>query len=290
MAAGPLTAEPSGRGRASPRLDRAVLKSSLGGVKTDSLRRFRLVLHYDGTAFQGWQLQPHGRTVQGELEAVLARLTGGRTPAVAAGRTDRGVHATGQVAAVDLPPRWTAEDLHRALNALLPPDLWVEKVQEVSSAFHPRFHAQARSYRYQVGLTPLSGSPFHRRWCWPLGRPLDGEALRAGAALLEGERSFRAFAKAGQEERGHRCRVGEARWVPWEEGVAFLITADRFLHHMVRYLVGTLVEIALAKRPLEDLRLLLEDGGGPLRTSPPAPPQGLFLTRVHYPEAYEILD
>ncbi len=253
-------------------------------------RRFRLTLHYDGTAFLGWQLQPSGRTVQGELEGVLARLTGERRPVLAAGRTDRGVHATGQVAAVDLPPRWGPRELHRALEALLPPDLWVEEVREVPPGFHPRYDARARSYRYQVGLTHRSRSPFHRRWCWPLGRPLNVEALQAGARLLRGEHSFRAFAKAGQEERGDRCRVEEARWVPWEEGVAFLITADRFLHHMVRYLVGTLVEVALGRRPLEEVTELLDNPATSLRTSPPAPPQGLFLTRVHYPEAHETLD
>lgn len=246
-------------------------------------RRFRLTLHYDGSGFLGWQLQPQGRTVQGEIEAALQRLTGARHPVVGSGRTDSGVHATGQVAAVTLPSRWDAQELHRALNALLPRDIWVESARRVRLDFHPRFDARARSYRYQVGLHPWARSPFHRPWCWPLARPLDVDLLQRGAALLIGARSFRAFAKSGQEERGDLCRVSESVWVPWGDlGLAFEVTADRFLHHMVRYLVGTMVEVAQGRRALEDMEALLTSPGtGPV-TSPPAPPEGLFLAQVHY--------
>jgi tRNA pseudouridine38-40 synthase len=229
--------------------------------------------------------------VQGEVEAVLLRLTGLRRPVVAAGRTDRGVHATGQVAAVTLPARWTAPDLQGAMNALLPKDIWIASVVPAPGGFHPRYDALARSYRYQLGLSDLAFSPFHRPWCWPLAREVDPELLHRGAGLVPGERSFKAFAKAGQEERGDRCRVTEARWVPWEElGWAFHITADRFLHHMVRYLVGTMVEVARGRRPLEELRRLLSGQSDHLVTSPPAPPEGLFLHRVHYPEDGSELD
>lgn len=250
----------------------------------DDSVRFRLTLHYDGSEFLGWQLQPRGRTVQGELEATLERLTGARRPVLAAGRTDTGVHATGQVAAVTLPSRWTEGELHKALNALLPGDIWVEEVRIVPSGFHPRYDAVARSYRYQLGLVPQAGSPFHRRWCWPLRRELDVDLLHRGAGLILGEHSFRAFAKSGQEERGERCRVAQAEWSSWDRlGVAFHITADRFLHHMVRYLVGTLVEVARGRRALGEMDELLSERETPLETSPPAPPQGLFLVRVHYP-------
>lgn len=256
------------------------------GVTPDGEHRFRLTLHYDGSDFLGWQLQPGDRTVQGEMEAVLERLTGLRRAVVAAGRTDRGVHATGQVAAVTLPSTWSADDLHRALNALLPDDIWVESVHLVAPGFHPRYDALARSYRYRLGLSARASSPFHRRWCWPLAREVDPDLLHRAAALIPGERSFRAFAKAGQEARGERCRVGEARWNAWEDlGWDFHITADRFLHHMVRYLVGSMVEVARRRRSVEELEELLSDPGTPLRTSPPAPPEGLVLIRVHYPEA-----
>ena len=265
--------------------------STLSGVNADDDRRFRLTVHYDGSYFMGWQLQPRVRTVQSEMEAALKRITGRHFTVTGAGRTDSGVHSTGQVAAVTLPPRWDTAELHRALNALLPSDIWVERVERVPDHFHPRYHALARSYRYQVGLVPGSASPFHRPWCWSLGRPVDLGLLRQAASHLPGKHSFRAFSKSGQEHRGEICSVSEATWGAWEEvGVAFQITANRFLHHMVRYLVGTMVDVALRRRSLEELEELLSAPETPLVTSPPAPPEGLFLVGVHYPDPLPELD
>ena len=194
-------------------------------------RRFRLTLHYDGTRFFGWQMQPEVRTVQGELQNTLERLTGAHRTVTASGRTDRGVHATGQVVAVELPPRWTAASLQRALNARLPRDIWVAEAHPAPPAFHPRYDAIGREYGYRLGLAAGSRSPFHRGWCWPLAREpgdaapasadLDVDALHAAAALLPGEKSFAAFARAGQEARGDRCIVTEARWASWALGLEF---------------------------------------------------------------------
>ncbi len=246
-------------------------------------RRFRLTLHYDGSSFFGWQVQREERTVQGELQTTLERLTRAPRTVTAAGRTDRGVHATGQVVAVILPRRWTANSLQNALNALLPEDIWVAEVHRAPAGFHPRYDATAREYGYRLGLAPASRSPFHRAWCWPLAVDLNLDALHAAAALLPGEKSFAAFARAGQEERGDRCDVAEARWAPWELGMEFTIVANRFLHRMVRYLVGTMVDAARGRRPLDEMRALLEGTGERLVTSPPAPAAGLFLRRVGYP-------
>lgn len=245
--------------------------------------RFRLTLHYDGTRFFGWQVQRRERTVQGELQTTLERLTGAPRTVTAAGRTDRGVHATGQVVAVALPSRWTADSLRSALNALLPRDIWVAAAVPAPPGFHPRHDATAREYRYRLGLSARSRSPFQRAWCWPLGREVNVDALHAAAALLPGEKSFAAFARSGQEERGDRCRVVEARWRPWELGTEFGVVANRFLHRMVRYLVGTMVEVARGRRPLHEMRGLLAGTSTGLVTSPPAPPDGLFLHRVSYP-------
>ncbi len=256
-------------------------------------RRFRLTLHYDGTRFFGWQMQPEVRTVQGELQTTLERLTGAHRTVTAAGRTDRGVHATGQVVALVLPRRWSAATLQRALNATLPGDIWVVEAHPAPPAFHPRYDATAREYGYRLGLTAAARSPFHRPWCWPLARMtadtasttanLDVEALHAAASLLSGEKSFAAFARAGQEQRGDRCNVTEARWAPWDLGMEFTILANRFLHHMVRYLVGTMVDIARGRRPLDDMRAMLGGNEKGLVTSPPAPAAGLFLRGVSYP-------
>src|SRR5688572_29147202 len=171
--------------------------------------RLQLVLHYDGSDFHGWQLQPDARTVQGELERVVERLTGRRRPVVGSGRTDTGVHATGQVAAVDLPASWDVERFRGAANALLPRDVRIQEARRVGPVFHPRYDAVSRTYEYRLGLTEAAWSPFRRPWCWPLrsrvGEALDRARLDEAAAAIPGERSFRAFAKAGQPERGERC-------------------------------------------------------------------------------------
>jgi tRNA pseudouridine38-40 synthase len=252
-------------------------------VTEPTLHRIRMTVHYDGREFHGWQVQPEQRTVQGEMERVLSRLTNRPCAVVGSGRTDRGVHATGQVAAADVPERWTAHSLRRAMNALLPGDVWIAEAVEATPFFHPRYDALSRSYVYKLGLAPLADSPFHAPWCWPLARPVDLGRMAEATALLVGDHSFKAFAKAGQEERGDRCTVTEARWAEWNGiGLEFHVSANRFLHHMVRYLVGTLVDVGIGERPVSDVADLLENAPG-LETSPPAPPEGLFLTRVDYP-------
>ncbi len=252
-------------------------------VDTGDTIRFLLTVHYDGSGFHGWQLQPDLRTVQGELQDVLGRLAARPRTVVGSGRTDTGVHATGQVASVDMPAKWTARDLRRALNATLPRDIWVQDVARVRPDFHPRYDALARTYTYRVGTHPDARSPFHRRWCWSLCEPLDLRMLDRLASTLAGRHSFEAFAKAGQPERGTQCNVTATGWHGWELGARFTITADRYLHHMVRYLVGTMVDIGRGHRPAADLKALLS-GASDLETSPPAPPEGLFLSRVEYPD------
>ena len=256
-------------------------------MPTPSQARYALFVHYDGGPFHGWQLQKRQRTVQGALERVLERLTGARRPVVGSGRTDRGVHALGQVATVDLPtPRWEAHELRAGMNALLPSEVWVAEARRVPSDFHPRYDAIRRSYLYRVGTAHQAGSPFQRRWCWDRSgespQP-DVGLLERSAALIVGDRSFRRFAKAGQPQRGYRCQVARAEWRDWDGlGHEFRITANRYLHHMVRYLVGTMIDVATGKRPLDEMAEMVEDPGSELRTSAPAPPQGLFLHRVEY--------
>ena len=243
-----------------------------------------MTVQYDGAGFHGWQYQPDQRTVQGVLQELLARLGDRPCTVLGSGRTDSGVHATGQVASVDMPPSWTPEALRRSLNATLPPDVWVESVRPARPGFHPRYDAVARTYEYRIGSDQAAASPFHRRWCWPLTDDLDGALLSSAASCLLGTHSFLAFSKAGQPERGEACTVREARWSEWEHGHRFTLTADRYLHHMVRYLVGTMVDIARLRRAPSDLPRLLENDPE-LTTSPPAPPQGLFLSHVEYPDS-----
>jgi tRNA pseudouridine38-40 synthase len=158
----------------------------------------------------------------------------------------------------------------------------VEPVRPAHSDFHPRFDALARTYVYRVGTSPAAASPFHRRWCWPLAEPLDNDLLASATAPLLGRHSFEAFSKTGQPERGDMCTVSAADWSEWQLGPCFTITADRYLHHMVRYLVGTMVDVARGRRPVDDVAGLLAHEPS-LVTSPPAPAEGLFLTHVEYP-------
>ena len=258
-------------------------------MEAPETNRLQLTVHYDGSAFHGWQYQPQQRTVQGDLQAALTQLAGSPRTVIGAGRTDTGVHATGQVASVDMPERWTSARLLKALNATLPREIWIESVRQAPPDFHPRYDAIARTYTYRVGIDEQARSPFQRGQCWALCELLDAESLAAGAAHILGKHSFEAFAKSGQPERGYQCEVAKAAWTDWDLGVRFDITADRYLHHMVRYLVGTMIDIARHRRASEDIAALLS-GHAQLTTSPPAPPEGLFLAQVEYPESAPLAD
>ena len=253
-------------------------------------RPFLAVIQYDGGGFAGWQRQPAARTVQGEFEAALERLMGRPTVVTGAGRTDAGVHALGQGAGFLGSERWATDPsgLRRALNALLPRDIWVKQVHLMRPGFDGRRSAAARRYRFVIGTDEGAASPFRRPYEWPLGRALDGAALETAAAALVGEHDFRGLAAAGANTAHYRCRVALAQWAPRADiagggvGITFTVEADRFLHHMVRFIVGTMVDIALGRRPPADFPTLLAAPDN-LAASPPAPPQGLYLETVRYP-------
>jgi tRNA pseudouridine38-40 synthase len=247
-------------------------------------RTFLATLHFDGSRFVGWQRQPAGRSVQVEFERVLERLFGAHTAAHAAGRTDAGVHAIGLAVSFPAPLRWHPIPLRRALNALLPGDCWVADLQPMQPGFHARKSAVSRLYRYDIGTDEASASPFRHRYEWALARPLDLAALRAAALLVHGEHDFQAFAAKGQRKPHYRCRLARSEWEqrPGGIGVSYHVEADRFLHHMVRMLVGTMVDIGMGRRPLADIEALLERGDNQ-GTSPPAPPQGLYFVAAAYP-------
>lgn len=221
--------------------------------------------------------------MQGELDAALSRLADREIRSLAAGRTDAGVHAVGQVASVSMPEKWTAADLERSLNAILPGDIWVAGAEEAPGDFSALHSATARGYIYRVGLGDTARSPFRRPWCWPVHDALDRAVLDRSAAAVSGEHSFRGYAKAGQPERGYRCAVHVCRWTDWSGGLELRIVADRFLHHMVRYLAGTMIDAARGRRPEAEVAALLDESMlDTLATSPPAPAEGLFLARVYY--------
>jgi tRNA pseudouridine38-40 synthase len=235
----------------------------------------RLTLEYDGTGFAGWAAQPGLRTVEGELRAALDRVFPAWAGLAAAGRTDAGVHATGQVAS------FTAEGgppTHRAaaaLNAELPGDVAATGSAEAPAGFHARFSARARSYRYRIWRASVP-SPLERSralW-WP--RPLDLDGLRAAADELVGEHDFRAFTPTGTQHDVFVRTIEAAAWEKRGDLLEFTVTADSFLRHMVRTLVGTMLE----KEPAVLPQLLA--GRPRSEAGSTAPPWGLYLESVRY--------
>lgn len=250
----------------------------------------QLILQYDGAQFSGWQRQLKERTVQGVLEDAVERLCGTHISVYGAGRTDAGVHALGQAASLHVPERWTAAEMKRALNAILPRDVRVSQSIEMERSFHARFSAISRSYRYLVGTDADAESPFRsqRELVWR--KSVDRALLDSSAAMIVGDHCFRGFAVKGTapESDDHHCIVESAAWIDRDGGLAFTIKANRFLHHMVRFLVATMLDIASGKRAADVMNTLFETGDNS-HVSPPAPAHGLYLESVEYPrELYPV--
>jgi tRNA pseudouridine38-40 synthase len=245
------------------------------------MARYQAVVEYDGTDFLGFQCQAKGRTVQGDLEAALRKTGWSGRRLLAAGRTDTGVHAVGQVVAFDLDWRHEAADLLRAWNANLAPDVAVRSVQECASGFDPRRQARGRHYRYTLRNSRVR-SPLADRYAWQFWAPeFDVDAMRSASGRLIGRHNFAAFG-TDPRHRGSTVRsVDLADWKAEAEWLWFDVRADAFLYRMVRSLVGALKRIGEGRLTADEFERLLSSGdrsGCP----PPAPPQGLCLVEVLY--------
>ncbi|MEA3344785.1 MAG: tRNA pseudouridine(38-40) synthase TruA [Chloroflexota bacterium] len=242
--------------------------------------RYRALLAYDGTAYHGFQWQPQVSTVQGEVERALAEVTQQKVRLLAAGRTDAGVHARGQVIAFDVVWRHKVDDLHRALNALLPADIVVRELEPAPSGFHPRYDAQRRIYRYTV-LNQRWRDPLLRRVTYHLREPLDVAAMDRASQKLIGVHDFAAFGQPTQEDGATIRQVFAARCWSKNSLVHFEIEANAFLRRMARRLMGTLLWVGRGRCSVDDFGAILSAGASG-KAGPSVPPQGLCLREVVY--------
>lgn len=242
---------------------------------------FKLIIEYDGSRHHGWQRQPNGRTIQGEIETAIRTLTGQNVVLIGSGRTDAGVHALGQTANFTCATRLTAPQLLNGLNALLPAEIVIHACEPAPEGFHARYDVLSKLYRYRI-LNRAVPAAVGRQYQWWIRSPLDVVSMRAAARLLVGRQDFKSFEGAGSP-RAHTIRhIMEACVTcPSAEQIDFDIEADGFLRCMVRNIVGTLVEIGRGHLAPEQMRVII-DARDRTRAGATAPPQGLCLVRVRY--------
>jgi tRNA pseudouridine38-40 synthase len=244
------------------------------------MRTLKLVLEYDGFDYCGWQVQPAVPTIQGVLERALDKILGEHIRVEGAGRTDAKVHALGQVASFQCLSQIPAGALQRALNSTLPKDVAVREVQETPADFHARFSARGKVYTYRILNRPVR-SPLRLRYVWYVPQALDVEAMRLAGAALQGTHDFSAFQGSGSEVHTTERTLTEVSLSHDGDEVVLQCAADGFLRHMVRNIVGTLVEVGHGARSPADVERILK-GRDRRLAGVTAPPQGLYLLEVLY--------
>jgi tRNA pseudouridine38-40 synthase len=241
---------------------------------------YRITLAYDGTHYQGWQIQPRGPTIQGEIQRCLTQMAGHDVSVVGAGRTDAGVHAHGQVAHFQLDNPIPPDGLLRGLNSLLPEDIRIRESSVAPDDFHARYSARTKTYRYCIDPSPVA-LPFRSRFTYHYPHRLDRDALEAGANCFLGRHDFVAFAASSTEVKTTIRECFESRFFDQGTEIVYEINATGFLHHMVRNIVGTLIEVGRGKIALDAIGILFDSKDRRL-SGPTAPARGLHLVEVEY--------
>lgn len=247
------------------------------------MKHFKITLAYEGTDFVGWQRQATGASIQGLLEDALGELDGRGVRVTGAGRTDAGVHALGQVAGFPLERSIAPDALARALNARLPHAVRVMSAEEAPAEFNARFDVRTKTYRYRI-WNGEAISPFERRYAWHLAGELDVDRMAAAARLVEGKHDFAAFQASGSSTKTTERVVISSHLERRRSDaprIVYEISGEGFLRHMVRNIVGTLVEIGRRRRNVEWMADVLASRDRS-KAGPTAPPEGLFLVRVVY--------
>ena len=239
--------------------------------------RYKMTVEYHGGHFTGWQVQPATRTVQGKLQICLRWLLRSDIQITGAGRTDTGVHALGQVAHFDT-EMVLPIDFGRRLNSALPDDICVLRLEDAAPDFHARYSALRKTYRYRIAHKP---SPFATGLAWPVQDEIDWPAVEKATGFIMGDCDFTGFCRVGSLKDDCTCNVTAAKWTYDEREAQFEITANRFLHRMVRLIVGTLVDIGRHRWPPEYIQQILSTGNVRL-AGQAAPPEGLYLIEVEY--------
>lgn len=240
----------------------------------------KLILEYDGSRYAGWQRQPDQPTIQEAVETALFQLTQETVSVIGAGRTDSGVHAVGQVASFRIGRQWTPREWIRGLNARLPDDVAVRSVALMPDEFHARYAARGKLYEYRI-LNRPERPALDRAFVWHVHKPLDPSAMERAASYLLGSHDFSSFEGTLTDNEDPVCDLRQLSLTKEDDLIRVLAYADRFLKHMVRAIVGTLVEVGHGKRAPDSLQTILaaKDRTAAGRT---APPHGLFLMRVDY--------
>ena len=242
--------------------------------------KIRIKIEYDGSNYSGWQLQVGQDSIQARLEAVLKRIFSRNVRVHGSGRTDAGVHALGQVAAFELPRHFEPDDLRRAMNAMLPPDIAIIEAAAVSDDFDPRRDARLRAYEYRM-LNQDRRSAFDFRYAWLVSAPLDLGAMNGAARRFIGEHDFTSFRSLGSDETTTLRRVYVSEWNRDRNRFVYHVEASSFMRHMVRTMVATMVEAGRGKLAPAQVTALIEARDRSLAPAS-APPCGLFLVEVRY--------